>query len=494
MMIKSLQKVALWLDDRLHISKIWNATAGHHIPKSSASWFYVFGSATMLCLGVQIVTGICLALLYQPSADQAYESLLYLNYEYPLGWFLRGLHFWGSNFMVAIMLMHMTQVFLFGAYKYPRELTWVSGVLLCILTLGMAFTGQIMRWDQDAYWGLGIGASITGRVPFIGPELTHLLLGGPIIGGNTLSRFFTLHVFVIPGTILALLSMHLRLVLTKGINEAPVAGKPVRRDTYEKEYEELIHKDGTRFVPDAIGKDLIFGGIVLGLIVLCVLLFGPKGPEGVPDPTLIQSEPRPDWPFLWIFSVAALMPAYMESVVLLLGPLVAVGIMLALPFFDNTGEKKWTLRPISVLTVIMTAVCLGALTWYGVISPWSPKMEAWSSEPTPSHLLEDCSPLELQGAVVFQSKQCRNCHALDDIGGKRGPDLTQVADRLTHNQLIRQVVQGGGNMPAYGQNLSSAEVEALVAFLDTLHVPSVSPAQQAIDGVLKNERTPASTQ
>lgn len=489
-MISKLRDIALWFDDRLQVSKVWNATAGHHIPKSSASWFYVFGSATMICFMIQVLTGICLALIYQPSAEEAYSSLLYLNYEQPLGWLLRGMHYWGSNFMVAIMLMHMTQVFMFGAYKYPRELTWVSGVILCLLTLGMAFTGQVMRWDQDAYWGLGIGVAIMGRVPILGPEMTHMLLGGPIIGGETLSRFFTLHVFVIPGGILALLSLHLRMVLNKGINEYPEVGKPVVKETYVEEYEAQVKKDGTKFFPDAIGKDLVFGGIVIGLIVMCAILFGPKGPEGIPDPTLIDASPRPDWPFMWIFALAALMPPYMETVVLLVGPVIGIGLMIALPFYDNVGEKKWTIRPVSVLVVIMAALSLGTLTWYGVTSPWSPEMDAWSSEPTPSNLLEGRTPLELQGAMVLQYKQCRNCHSLEGIGGKRGPDLTEVADRLTHDQLVRQVVQGGGNMPAYGQNLSPAEIAALVAFMETLHADGRLPAQRATN-LQNSDRVPS---
>ena len=151
------------------------------------------------CFMLQIVTGICLALVYVPSPSGAYASLEHLNYQQTLGWFLRALHFWGSNFMVAMMSVHMIQVFLFGAYKYPRELTWIVGVFLLLCTLGMAFTGQVLRWDQDAYWGLGIGVAMIGRVPLIGAALVHLVLGGAIIGAETLTRFFALHVFVIPG-------------------------------------------------------------------------------------------------------------------------------------------------------------------------------------------------------------------------------------------------------------------------------------------------------
>ena len=126
---------------------------------------------------IQILTGICLAFVYIPSANEAYTSLEYLNFHQALGWYLRAVHYWGSNFMVSIMMLHMAQVFLFGAFKYPRELTWITGCVLLLCTLGMAFTGQIMRFDQDAYWGLGIGAAIIGRVPLIGSNLVHLLLG-----------------------------------------------------------------------------------------------------------------------------------------------------------------------------------------------------------------------------------------------------------------------------------------------------------------------------
>src|SRR6476660_8966544 len=178
-----LRNIALWIDERLHLSKLFESTAGHTVPASSGSWFYVFGSGTLLCFVLQVVTGTCLAFVYVPSASEAYTSLEYLTYQQSLGWFLRAVHNWGSNFMVAIMALHMTQVFLFGAFKYPRELTWISGCVLFLCVLGMAFTGQVLRFDQDAYWGLGIGIAILARTPLLGAPLTSLVLGGPIIGG-----------------------------------------------------------------------------------------------------------------------------------------------------------------------------------------------------------------------------------------------------------------------------------------------------------------------
>src|SRR5205809_7722972 len=211
--MRLIESVSDWLDQRLQLATSIRATMAHPVPRETASWFYVFGSAALTVFVLQIVTGILLALVYVPSAGEAWNSLQTLNHGISLGWFIRALHGWGSNFMVAIVLIHMVQVFLFGAYKFPRELTWIVGVLLLLVTLGMAFTGQIMRFDQDAYWGLGIGASIASRVPLIGPWAVNLMLCGPIIAGATLSRFFALHVIVRPGLLFAFVAAHLLMVL-----------------------------------------------------------------------------------------------------------------------------------------------------------------------------------------------------------------------------------------------------------------------------------------
>src|SRR5712671_2950110 len=209
--MRLIQKVGEWFDLRLQLGAAIRETAEHPVPRETASWFYVFGSAATVTFILQIATGILLAFIYVPSAGEAWNSLQTLNHSVALGWYVRALHGWGSDFMLAIVLIHMVQVFLFGAYKYPRELTWVVGVLLLLVTLAMAFTGQVLRFDQDAYWGLGIGASIASRVPVAGPWVVDLMLGGPIIAGATLSRFFALHVFVIPGLLIAFVAVHVLL-------------------------------------------------------------------------------------------------------------------------------------------------------------------------------------------------------------------------------------------------------------------------------------------
>src|ERR1700727_432127 len=452
--MRLIRKIGEWFDHRLQLAAPIREAVEHPVPRNTASWWYVFGSAALTVFILQLVTGILLAMIYVPSAGEAWSSLQALNHDVTLGWFIRALHGWGSNFMVAIVLIHMVQVFLFGAYKFPRELTWIVGILLLLVTLGMAFTGQVLRFGQDAFWGLGIGASIASRVPVIGPWAVSLMLGGPIIAGATLSRFFALHVFVVPGLLIAFVAVHLLMVLKLGINEWPMPGRIVRRATYMQEYRELTHKQGVPFVPEAVWKDILFSGFILIAIAGCAILLGPFGPGGQPDPTIIQTAPRPDFFFLWLYALLSFLPPESETAILLIGPVIGIVVLLGLPFFAGEGEKSWKRRPIAVLLVLLIAVTLGTFTHAGLHTPWSPVMDAWSGMPIPAEYLKDRTALERRGALVFQAKQCHNCHSLDGMGGKRGPALDHVALRLTPDQFIRQILQGGGNMPAYGKNLN----------------------------------------
>jgi len=486
--MRLISRIGGWFDERLQIAAPIRDAAEHPVPRNTASWWYVFGSAALVVFILQLVTGIMLALVYVPSAGEAWNSLQALNHDIALGWFIRALHGWGSNFMVAIVLIHMTQVFLFGAYKFPRELTWIVGVFLLLMTLGMAFTGQVLRFDQDAYWGLGIGASIASRVPIAGPAIVKLMLGGPIIAGATLSRFFAMHVFVIPGLLIGFVCLHLLMVLKLGINEWPMPGRLVRRATYVNEYHALTRKDGAPFVPFAVWKDLFFAAFILLAVAACAAWFGPFGPAGKPDPTIIQTVPKPDYFFLWLYALLSLLPPSMETPALLIGPVLVILGLLLLPFLSGEGEKSWKRRPIAVLTVLLLAITLGTFTHLAEYAPWSPQMNAWSGASIPDQFLKYTSAVERQGALVFQVKQCRNCHSLGENGGERGPALDTVAMRLTQDQLIRQVIQGGGNMPAYGKNLSPAETTALVAFLETLHPRGQAPARDASRDVVLGER------
>ena len=170
-----------WFEERLGLGKPVIEAVEHDVPENTSSWWYVFGSAATVLLVLQVVTGILLALVYTPSASHAWSSLQSLDHNVKLGWFLRAMHGWGSDFMVAVVLIHMAQVFIFGAYKFPRELTWIVGVFLLLMTLGMAFTGQLLRWDQTAVWSLIVAAAQAGRMPVIGHGLAHFVLAGDTV-------------------------------------------------------------------------------------------------------------------------------------------------------------------------------------------------------------------------------------------------------------------------------------------------------------------------
>jgi ubiquinol-cytochrome c reductase cytochrome b subunit len=363
--------------------------------------------------------------------------------------------------MVVLVLAHATQVFLHGAYKYPRELTWILGVVLLLCTLGMFFTGQVLRWDPDAYWGLAVGGSMAGRVPGMGPESVHLMLGSDTIGSAALSRFFSLHVFVIPGVLLVTLAAHLWLVLKCGISAAPKPGVTV---------------------DPAMVKDVFFSAVAVLVVVGLAAMLGPKGPTDPPDPMLAGANPRPEWPFLWLFALLSMSPPEAETFIILVLPLLLIVALLAVPFISNRGERAPSRRPFAVLLVVATYAVLGVLTYEGATAPWSPHMTAWSGEPVPVAMIEKATPVQLQGAAVLQYMNCRNCHALDGRGGKRGPDLSGIGTRLTPNQLIDQIsngTPGGGNMPAYGRQVSPHELAAMVEFLSSLRPEGQPPARGA---------------
>jgi ubiquinol-cytochrome c reductase cytochrome b subunit len=175
------------------------------------------------------------------------------------------------------------------------------------------------------------------------------------------------------------------------------------------------------------------------------------------------------------------LPAYLETILILTVPILGIAFLFALPFLFGTGEKSYRRRPVAFLSVILIFLVVGILTYMGTYSPWSPQMEAWSGDPVPVKYLQGRTPLELRGALVLQNKQCRNCHSLDGVGGQRGPALDRIATVMTSDQLVRQVIQGGGNMPAFGKNLSPSEVTALVAFMRTLRAPNESPARDSAE-------------
>jgi quinol-cytochrome oxidoreductase complex cytochrome b subunit len=209
-----------WIDERTSLSGAARWAMFRKIPKGT-NWFYTLGSATLFAFLSQAVTGVFLAMYYDPSVTGAYESVRYISNTVFLGEFVRGMHRWGSSVMVILICLHMARTFFFGAYKYPRELNWVIGVVLLILTFVMSFTGYLLPFDQRSYWATIVGVNINGTGPLVGPFLSDFLRGGAEFGATTLSRFYAIHMLLVPGAIIALIGAHLYLVARLGTTAPP---------------------------------------------------------------------------------------------------------------------------------------------------------------------------------------------------------------------------------------------------------------------------------
>ena len=212
--------VLAWVDQRTGASGFLTGMLYRKVPKGT-NWFYTLGSATLFAFIVQAVTGVFLAMFYTPSATQAYASISHINNEVPLGALVHGMHKWGSSVMVILVFLHMGRTFFFGAYKYPRELNWVIGVVLLILTMTMAFTGYLLPFDQRSFWASIVGININGTGPVVGPYLSDFLRAGPELGATTLSRFYSIHMLLVPGAIIALIGAHMYLVVKLGTTAPP---------------------------------------------------------------------------------------------------------------------------------------------------------------------------------------------------------------------------------------------------------------------------------
>ncbi|MEZ4572978.1 MAG: cytochrome bc complex cytochrome b subunit [Thermomicrobiales bacterium] len=413
----SAKRALQWLDDRSGFSTNVLPIVRHPVP-SNVNWWYVFGSATLVAFIVQVITGVALAFTYVPAADNAYETLQFISHQATLGSIVRGIHYWGASAMVVLVIIHMARIFLMGSYKYPRELNWLTGVGLLFLTLGMAFTGQLLRWDQDAYWAVVVGAEQAGRVPIIGTYLTQILVAGQTVGGATLTRFYATHVFLIPALMFGLIGLHLYLVVRHGISEPPVAGRPVDPASYKAWYQRLLERDGIPFWPDAIWRDVVFAMVIGAVVVVLAMVPGPKELAGRADPTILKAYPRPDWYFLWYFAVLALIPPRIETWIIIGFPAAVVVGLLAIPFVGRSGERSPRRRPWAVGLIAVSFVAVGVLTYEGFQAPWSPDL---SPAPLPAAVTQPLNAEQSQGANIFENHGCINCHTIAGSGGRRGP-------------------------------------------------------------------------
>ena len=365
-----------FLSDRLPLDDVM-AHLRKPLPKH-INLLFSLGSLAMFLLLLQAATGAFLALSYTPSPDHAYNAVKYISEEAPFGEFVRGMHHWGASAMVIIVFLHLLRVVLYGSYKAPRELTWVFGVLLLLVTLGFGFTGYLLPWDEKAYWATKVGVEISGKAPILGEWVAKILRGGAEVGAVTLSRFYALHTIWLPWIAFALVAIHLFFVRYYGSS-----GKP--RNTPEE-----MHS-GKPFFPDQIFEDVV-GMLILFVVLACAALFAPVPLEDVADPTNADYDPRPEWYFLFLFQLLKYFKGPFEILGTFIIPTAGMLLLLFLPFLDRSERKVLWKRPIAMT---VTSLCVLVIVGLTILGAASPKREAQEVE-QPAEEVQQITPLETE--------------------------------------------------------------------------------------------------
>jgi len=453
--------IGRWLDERLGIFELSRAFLDRHVP-GNINWFHTLGSATLVLIGVQFLTGIVLSMSYVPSPDYAYESVLYID-QTPFGGITRAIHRASAGLLVLLVGLHALRVFIWGAHKYPRELSWVVGALLMFVLMGFAFTGYLLPWDQKAYWATVVGTNIAGSAPIIGGAVTELLRGGEALGAVALTRFYGIHVWVLPASLLLLVGLHLFMIVRQGIAATPrrqplVEQEPdvSRREAYEREY--AAEKEAGKPFWSALLKDAVMGLIVVLVVLVAAVILGAPLEEPA-DPNATAYVPRPEWYFLDMYQLLWYVTGPFEP--LLIFAIFTAGALffVAVPFFDRGRARHPRERPRAMAGV--TAVVGGVVifTYMGAVAgPSVPEIP-----PT-----EGMTVSELSGLAVYNTQGCAACHTVRGLGGTSGPDVSRAGARWSEKHIREAIVMPEDEeMPSFDK-LTDQQLDDLVTFLTSL--------------------------
>jgi quinol-cytochrome oxidoreductase complex cytochrome b subunit len=425
-----------------------------------ARWTAAFGSLLLFTLALQVITGVLLATTYAPSVETAWPSVHYIQDEQPLGRFIRALHHWGSSAMVVLLLFHLVQVYVWGAYKKPRELTWMVGVVLLVLTLGMAFTGYLLPWDEKAYWATKVGLGIASTAPGIGASLRLLLQGGPQMGNLTLTRFFALHTFLLPGALILLVVVHIYLFRVHGVTP-PWWESRVRLRLQEEP-----------FWPRQVLMDA-----VLALVFLVALgawcAYVPAPLEAQADPSRAY-EARPEWYFMFLFQLLRYFKGPSEIVGTFVLPLLFFLVLFFWPLLDRNPSRDPRRRPVALALLVLGTAGLVGLTAYAIAT------DVRMKEPELARAQEPAAPppagpiQRADVARLYSENNCVTCHGVDGKGSQLRasvpamPDFTSLAWQVANPDLniVRQIQEGKAPlMPAYRDKLSERQILALAVYV-----------------------------
>jgi ubiquinol-cytochrome c reductase cytochrome b subunit len=340
-----------WVQDRIDIrgaGRFLIANLRNPIPKH-ANFLYTFGSIALFIFSLQAITGLLMLVYYKPTVKEAYASVQFIHEAVPFGWLIRQIHVWGANIMVFVVFVHMAKTYFYGAYKKPREITWMFGVVLLGIVLGFGFTGYLLPWDQLAFWATTVGTEAPGSMPVIGPYITELMRGQADVGQATLGRFFVLHILVLPGLFVGAVGIHLFLI--RYLGTSPLSGT----DQPEPTKAQIGEAGGRPFWPNHIIKEGIASYIVLG-VILTLSVYYPLMPGPPADPLSTPDGIKPEWYFLPMFQLLKYLP---EPIAVGLPGLAGLVILL-IPFLDRSPERHPSRRPLAVwLGIGFLAITLG---------------------------------------------------------------------------------------------------------------------------------------
>lgn len=409
-----------WLDERLKTNSLLASLFEHPVPKKSNFLDYL-GFATLFAFINQAVTGILLATVYKPSAQEAYDSVKSLDSS-TIGHFVRSLHSWGANFMVVLIVLHLLRVFFVGAYKKPRELTWVLGVILLIGTLGLAFTGYLLPWDQTGYWATTVGTAMAGYMPFIGGFLESVMRDGAQVSGATLTRFYSIHMLVLPALILFTFALHFFFVLRQGMESTDELAELKKKG-------EDISKKSIPFWPNVAFR-MILTVFIVAIALWVLAAHYPKGLTGPADPlNKAHFIPEPAWYFFGVYQLLKYFPGKLDVIAMVVLPLGAFVVLFGLPWFDRNPSTKPKKRPVALSVATVLVLGMVFLTYQGMNSV--PKALASTGVIAHPSYAKDIKPI--------LSNSCIQCHQGINTYSNT---LTKVKPGDPNNSLIYEHITG----------------------------------------------------
>ncbi len=368
-MINLLKYIYNWIDVRLGTHEIINEKrTGYLLPRNINAW-YSLGSVLLVIFALQVITGLLLMLYYVPDVDKAFNSVSFIMNEIPLGRLIRLFHAVGSSMMVLVLLLHMLSVLFMGSYKSPREIHWFTGFILLLMAMAISLTGYLLPWNQLSFWATTVATDCASSVPLIGQYLVELMRGGKQVGYQTLGRFYTFHVGILPATITVLIGVHLFLIQRTGVSTPPF-GLEVTTNQWKDEkfvYEE--HPGGIPFFPNYFLQDLIsillYLACFMALVFFIPNLFIPSTSYMPANPLVTPSHIKPEWFFLANYQTLKLFPS---EIIGLTVQVVAIIFLALLPFIDRGTEKHPLKRPLFTLSAIACILLWLGLTIWGLLS------------------------------------------------------------------------------------------------------------------------------